>query len=187
MRSLLLPIAICALCACKNDLDELASIEMNADAPDRITTNAEYFYSDSGYVRNRLRAGRVEEYMTEGHQRTELTNGVELVFFDADSRPGSRLNAERGLISPKTKRMEVFEHVVFTNPRGERMETEHLVWSQDSDRVYTESPVKISRARDIIYGQGLDANEDFSRYSIRKITGTLFVQPGDSATTPTEQ
>ncbi|MBK9760150.1 MAG: LPS export ABC transporter periplasmic protein LptC [Flavobacteriales bacterium] len=177
-------IACVALCACKNDLDQLASIEMNADAPDRITTKAEYFYSDSGYVRNRLRAGRVEEFMTDGEQRTELSDGVELVFFDNAGRSGSTLNARRGSILPKTQRMEVFEQVVFTNSRGERMETEHLVWSQDSDRVYTDSPVKISRAQDIIYGQGLDANEDFSRYTIRKITGTLFVQPSDSATTP---
>jgi LPS export ABC transporter protein LptC len=177
-------LALCALGACKNDLDQLAAIEVDADAPDRITTRAEYLYSDSGHVRNRLRAGKVAEYMAEGKQRTELSDGVELVFFDVLGEEGSRLTAKRGLISPKQERMEVFEQVVFTNIRGERLETEHLIWEQDSGRVFTDGPVKITRDRSVIYGDGLDADQDFSWYTIRKITGTLYVQPGDS-TPPT--
>jgi LPS export ABC transporter protein LptC len=71
--------------------------------------------------------------------------------------------------------MEVSDQVVFTNALGERLETERLVWSRDSDRVYTDEPVKITRQADILYGQGLDANQDFSRYTIRRITGTLYL------------
>ena len=80
--------------------------------------------------------------------------------------------------------MEVREDVVFTNTRGERLETELLIWSQDSDRVWTDRPVKIVRERDILYGEGLDANEDFSRYTIRKLTGTLYVDQEDTLTKP---
>ncbi len=167
--------AACVLCACKNDLDEIPSVDVDRDAPERTTTQAEYFYSDSGHVRNRLRAGRVEEFMTEGRERTALSDGVELTFFDATGKPGSVLTARRGFIHPKTHRMEVEEKVVFTNTLGEKLETEELIWNQDSDRVFTNKPVKITRSQDIIYGQGLDANEDFSHYTIRKITGTLFV------------
>ena len=173
----------CALAACKNDLDQLAAVDMDAAAPDRVTTEVEYFYSDSGMVRNRLRAGRVEEYMSEGQQKTEMSEGVELVFFNPDGGEGSVLTARKGLIKPGKNSMEVRDHVVFTNARGERLETEHLIWSQDSDRVWTDQPVKIVRAQDILYGQGLDANEDFSRYTIRKLTGTLYVEPGDTLPT----
>ena len=177
-------LAVWALVGCKNDLDQLAQVEMDAAAPDRVTTGAEYFYSDSGIVRNRLRAGRVEEYMPEEKRRTVMTDGVELVFFDARGGQGSVLTAREGLIKPRNNRMEVRDHVVFTNVRGERLETEHLVWSQDSDRVWTDQPVKIIRSRDILYGQGLDANEDFSRYTIRKLTGTLYVDPSDTLVPP---
>ena len=174
----------CAFTACKNDLDQLARVDMDAAAPDRVTTGAEYFYSDSGIVRNRLRAGKVEEYMAEERQKTVMSDGVELVFFNPDGGQGSVLTARQGLIKPRKNRMEVRDHVVFTNTRGERLETEHLVWSQDSDRVWTDQPVKIIRAQDILYGQGLDANEDFSRYTIRRLTGTLYVDPEDTLATP---
>lgn len=166
---------------CKNDLDQLAAVDMDAAAPDRITLQAEYFYSDSGRLRNRLRAGRVEEYMGDDRQRTEMSEGLELVFFNTDGGQGSILTAREGLIKPRKNLMEVRDHVVFTNARGERLETELLVWSQDSDRVWTDRPVKIVRAKDILYGQGLDANEDFSRYTIRRLTGTLFVESGDTS------
>jgi hypothetical protein len=35
--------------------------------------------------------------------------------------------------------------------------------------------VRITREQDILFGQGLDANEDFSRYTIRRITGSLYL------------
>jgi hypothetical protein len=38
----------------------------------------------------------------------------------------------------------------------------------------------VTRSRDIIYGQGLDAAQDLSWYTIRRITGTLFLDRSDT-------
>lgn len=164
---------------CKNDLDRVAAIEVPADGPDRITTDAEYLYSDSGRVKNRVRAGTISEFNGD-KPHTEMSNGVELTFFDTAGHAGSRLTARRGRIDPDLHRMEVEEQVVFINTKGDKLETEQLIWSQDSAKVFTDRPVKVTRARDIIYGQGLDAAQDFSRYSIRRITGTLFIDRSDT-------
>lgn len=178
-QGLLLGATSCLLFACKNDLDRVAAIEVPANGPDRITTDAEYLYSDSGTVRNRVRAGTISEFSGE-HPRTEMTDGVELTFFGPDGHAGSQLTARRGEIQPDRNRMVVEEQVVFINAKGERLETEQLTWDQDSGRVYTDRPVKVIRVRDIIYGQGLDAAQDFSQYTIRKITGTLFIDQSDT-------
>jgi len=179
-----LVLALCALSSCKNDLDELARVDVHAGAPDRTTTDAEYLYSDSGIVRNRLHANKVEDFMAAPGRRTVLTDGMELVFLDAQGNDGSVLTARQGLILPTSNRMEVRGNVVFTNARGERLETELLVWNKDSARVWTDRPVKIIREHDILYGDGLDANENFSRYTIRKLTGTLYVDQADSLAGP---
>lgn len=177
------PALLCALAclclSCKNDLDRVAAIEVGNNGPDRITTRAEYLYSDSGTVRNRLRAGTIREY-GGARPHTELMDGVELTFFNADGREGSRLTARRGRMEPAANRMVVEEKVEFVNTAGDKLETEFLAWGQDSGKVYTDRPVKVTRSRDIIYGQGLDAAEDFSRYTIRKITGTLFINQNDT-------
>jgi LPS export ABC transporter protein LptC len=166
--------------SCTNDLDRVASIELPAAAPDRITLKAEYLMTDSGRLRNILRSGRIEEWSAAEPARTQLTEGVELSFFDSVGDPGSVLTARRGIILPAEKRMEVFEEVVFINARGERLETEHLVWLQDSLRVTTKKPVRVQRGADVIHGVGLDADQDFSRYTIHRITGELHVADDDT-------
>lgn len=175
-------VLLAGLGACKNDLDNVAAIELPRAAPSRTTLGAEYFFTDSGRVRNRLRAGRIAEW-TEAPQRTELSEGLELTFFDSLGRSGSVLTARHGLILPDKKRMEVFENVVFVNARGERLETEQLTWHQDSARVRTDRPVRVLRGPNIIHGHGLDADEDFGRYTIRRITGVLHQDPYDTLAT----
>lgn len=170
---------VASLAACKNDLDKVAAVEVEQSAPDRITQQAEYLYSDSGRVTNRLRAGRIAEWSTEP-KRTELSEGVELVFFGRDGAQQSTLTARRGLILPKEKRMEVYEQVVFVNSKGERLETEQLTWQQDSARVRTDKAVRVQRGPDVIHGMGLDAAEDFSSYVIHRITGQLYLPPDDT-------
>lgn len=165
------------LLSCKNDLDQVAAIELPAAVPDRVTEQAEYLYTDSGVVRNRLRAGRISEW-GEPDKRTELGEGIELVFFDPLGEQVSVLTARRGLIEPEQQRMQVFDEVVFVNARGERLETEQLTWRQDSARVHTDKAVRIQRGKDVIHGQGLDAAEDFTSYTIKRVIGIL--QLGDT-------
>lgn len=177
----ILPAVIVLLLAvgCKNDLDHVAAIELPQAGPSRVTLGAEYFFTDSGRVRNRLRAGRIAEW-TEEPKRTELSEGLELVFYDSTGAGSSTLTARRGLIEPAAERMEVYEDVVFVNARGERLETEQLTWLQDSARVRTDRPVRVLRGNTIIKGHGLDADEDFDRYTIRRITGVLHQEPSDT-------
>jgi LPS export ABC transporter protein LptC len=164
---------------CKNDLDQVAAIELPQAGPSRVTLGAEYYFTDAGRIRNRLRAGRIAEW-TEEPKRTELSEGLELVFYDSTGAGSSVLTARRGLIEPAKERMEVFEEVVFVNARGERLETEQLTWEQDSARVRTDRPVRVVRGNTIIHGHGLDADEDFGRYTIRQITGVLHQDPSDT-------
>ncbi|HRH37008.1 MAG TPA: LPS export ABC transporter periplasmic protein LptC [Flavobacteriales bacterium] len=178
LRRILPAVIVMFASACGNDLERVEAVELPEASPDRVTTDAEYLYSDSGIVRNRLRAGRIAEWATEP-KHTEMSDGVELLFFDAQGQPGSKLNARRGSIQPGKKRMEVKENVVFVNTKGERLETEELLWEQDSARIHTDKAVRVQRGMDVIHGMGLDAAEDFSQYTIRHVTGVIHLQ-GDS-------
>ena len=166
--------------SCTNDLDKVAAVEVPASGPDRVTLDAEYYFSDSGRVSNHLKAGRIEEYATAHDRRTELSDGLELEFFDTKGEVTSILTARRGTIMQDRHRMEAREQVVFTNRQGERLETELLIWSQDSDRVYTDHPVRVVRGRNIMHGKGLLANADFSKYRILHPSGELYMEPTDT-------
>lgn len=171
--------------ACKNDLDRVAAIDLGKGSPDRVSLNGGYVYSDSGVVTNRVFAGRIEEYGGE-LPRTELLDHVQVRFYGPAGNETGRLDADRGTVQPGGDRMQVDGNVVFVNEKGERLETEQLLWSRESAKVWTDKPVRVLRNGDVINGQGLDAAQDFSRYSIRNVVGEVAV-PGSEDTLSTEQ
>ncbi|MEZ4757315.1 MAG: LPS export ABC transporter periplasmic protein LptC [Flavobacteriales bacterium] len=170
------------LFSCSNDLDQVAAVAVADDAPDRITTRTEQLYTEQGRPRYRLTAGEIREWAREP-QRTLLEEGVRLEFFDSVGGPGSVLTSRRGVIMHQARRMEAIGEVVFVNSKGERLETEMIIWYQDSARIYTDKAVRIQRGDDIIHGQGLVAAEDFSRYQVQHVTGTLQMAVSDTLAT----
>ena len=70
-------------------------------------------------------------------------------------------------------RMEVMNDVVVVNRFGEKLNTEHLIWEANTDRIHTDEFVKITTKDEIIYGDGLEANQDFTKYKILNIKGVL--------------
>lgn len=161
------------LFSCTNDLEQVKAIEIDSSGPERVSTNAVYFFSDSGEVKNRLKASTVEMYSGDSSY-TRITNGLELTFFNQEEN--SVLTANEGLVFQDKGLMEVYDDVVFTNAKGEKLNTEKLIWDQDSNKVYTDQFVKITRAGNTIYGNGLVANQDMSWYKITKVTGDLYVK-----------
>ena len=60
------------------------------------------------------------------------------------------------------------------NVKGDLLETEHLIWNE-KEIVYTEEFVKITTKNEVIYGKGLVSNQDFTKYTIKKISGTIML------------
>lgn len=167
------------LLSCTNDLDQVSAVAVADDAPDRITVGSEQLYSEQGRPKYQLKAGVIKEWAREP-QRTLMEEGVRLSFFDSLGHPGSVLTARQGIVLPQERRMEASGEVVFVNSKGERLETEQIIWYRDSARIYTDRPVRIQRGDNIIHGQGLVAAEDFSRYQVKRVTGTLQLAADDT-------
>ena len=55
------------------------------------------------------------------------------------------------------------------------MESQELTWNIKTKRVWTDKAIRIKTPDNIINGIGFDADEDFSNYTIRKVTGIVSV------------
>ena len=77
--------------------------------------------------------------------------------------------------------MLVRDKVEVVNTKNETLSTEELIWNNKTRRITSDKFVKIQTADEIIYGDGLDANEDMTNYRIKKISGTVRLK-----NTPTE-
>lgn len=117
----------------------------------------------------------MEEY--EGEESyMEMIKGIEVLFYDSLQKVTTTLTSNYAINRLDKNIMEAKNDVVVVNEKGERLNTEHLIWRQDSAKIYTNEFVKITTADEILMGEGLVANEDFTKYKILKIKGIINIK-----------
>lgn len=159
-----------------NDLEKVLEFSDYDSPPTRSTHNVFYTFTDSGKVKNTLKAGILDQYQTPDSTYSKISKGFELTFFDANANFDGRLTAKNGYISGDNSVMIARDSVVFENRENETLHTEELFWYQDSARVYTDKFVTIERADAVIYGKGLTSNQNFTNYEIKDVTGVINIE-----------
>jgi LPS export ABC transporter protein LptC len=158
--------------ACRNDLSEVSALNTDHDLPVSTTSNVEMLYSDSSLLRAKIKARLRESYITEP-QYVEFRKGIQMEFYDSDGRISSKLTAGYAISYNEREVMEARNNVVLTNNKGEKLNTEHLIWDRKANRIYSDVFTKITSPDRIIYGEGFESEGDFSSYKIRKIKGSV--------------
>jgi hypothetical protein len=59
--------------------------------------------------------------------------------------------------------------------KGERVDTEELFWVPEDEIVYTNKFVRIETEGEIIMGEGLEAKQDFSWWTLEEMRGTIYL------------
>jgi LPS export ABC transporter protein LptC len=158
--------------SCKNSVEEIREITASpAEAPE-TGSEIELIYSDSARIKFKLIAGRLERKDGD-NPITEFFDGVKIIFYDAELKPESEIRADYAIHYEKEEKMVAKNNVVVVNIKGETLNTEELTWEQQKHLVYTDVFVKITTADETLYGDGLESNEDFTKYKIKKIKGTI--------------
>jgi LPS export ABC transporter protein LptC len=68
--------------------------------------------------------------------------------------------------------------VVINIFKGDTLRTNELWWDQNTEEFYTDKPVRIYQPDKTIFGTGLRAAQDFSKYDIYHITGIVLTSGG---------
>jgi LPS export ABC transporter protein LptC len=166
--------------SCRNDIEEIRAITDDRELPIQTTTNAEFFYTEGGRIKNKLVAAEVNRYVGEDAQYLEVTGGFYMIIYDTLEMEEARLSASRGLYFESENRMEAHYNVELANISGNKLNTEELIWLQDSNKVYTEEDVMITSADGVVFGKGLES-ETFTRYTIKQISDSkLYIDENNS-------
>lgn len=160
--------------SCTNDLRDVMAIPGNKLSPSQTADTVTIIYTDSTKLKIVLKANRLIQFQKNVSEPfTILPKGVYVTFFDNEEKISSYLKANYAIRYENTKRMEAKYAVEVVNKNGDKLETEHLIWDEAKHRIYTDAFVKITTATQIITGNGLESNEDFSRYSIKNVQATI--------------
>lgn len=132
-------------------------------------------YTDSGKIRARVFSPLLVAVKQIQRPYMEMNKGLKVDFYEADGDIQSYLTAEYGISYPDEKRIIVRRDVEILNVKGERLNTEELIWDQVRGRIFTDKNVTITTKDQIIMGVGLESNQSFSDWEILNVTGTLNV------------
>ena len=176
-------IALLSFTACENDIAVVNSVTSanEQQLPLESGKNVEVLYSDSAVVRAKLTAPQLDRYMGKKNYM-EMPKGMLVIFYNAEKKEQNRLKADYGIGYDNGNGMDQMEakrHVVVVNEKGDKLETEHLVWNATTQKIYTEEFVKITTKDEVIWGTGLNANQDFSEYEITHPQGVIQVDDKD--------
>ena len=133
--------------------------------------NVELFYSENDLVKVRMTAPLMYEF--ENKDR-EFPKGVFMEFFDEAGKLESTLRANHAYYFSKEDHWRGRGNVEVKNvAKSNQLNTEELFWRRKDKKIFTDKFVTIRQDGDVLYGQGLTANEDLSEYTIAKPSGDM--------------
>jgi LPS export ABC transporter protein LptC len=136
--------------------------------------NVELYYSEQDIVKVKMITPLMHEFK---NQDRECPKGIYLEFYDETGRLESTLKANHAYYFKDQNQWRGRGDVVVKNiQKNEQLNTEELFWKQSDKRIFTDKFVTIRQQDDVIYGEGLDAKEDMSDYTINKISGSFEVK-----------
>jgi hypothetical protein len=74
--------------------------------------------------------------------------------------------------------MEARDNVVLTNlNKNETIETELIIWDKNTRKIFSDKEVRYTKSDgSVSYGDGFDADESFSKYSVRNPRGEIIAE-----------
>jgi LPS export ABC transporter protein LptC len=171
---LLIVLPLVLLSACTNDLKDVMRLPKNNLSPSQIGDSVTMLYTDSAQLKIVLKANRMllfNKNVTEPF--TLLPKGVYVTFYDENEKISATLKADYAIRYDVSHIMEVKYGVKVVNRNGQTLETEKLTWNENTKRIYTNALVKITTDKEIIMGKGMESNQDFSKYELKQVTGTI--------------
>lgn len=151
------------------------SIKNEEIFPSETIEDCEIIYSDSAQVRVILNASLMNRFILDDPY-LEFDNGVRVQFFNQFGKKESELVSDYAKIDENNDLMTVKNNVVVRNIQGDILETEVLSWDEKKQEVYSDDFVKITTKNEVIYGEGFVSNQNFSKYTIKNIKGTILLE-----------
>jgi lipopolysaccharide export system protein LptC len=172
--------------ACENDIAVVNTITSATEAklPLETSKNVEFLYSDSAIVRAKLTAPQIDRF---GGTKPYLVLpiGMNIIFYHETKKEQTTLTGNYGIAYDNgngvIEKMEAKGNVIVINEKGEKLNTEHLTWNAFTKKIYTEEFVKITTKDQVIWGDGMEADQDFSEYKIKNVKGEIDIKDADLA------
>ena len=161
---------------CKNDMKTVNNMTLSNQKAFMTARDIEVFFSDSGRVQAKLTSPLVLRY-SGNDAFTEFPKGFKVIIYDSAMRVESSITGEYGKRWENKRIMYARKNVVVRNEiKEQQLNTEELTWDENKNMIFSNVRVKVTTRDKVLYGEGLEANESFTRYRFLKVTGQMTVK-----------
>jgi LPS export ABC transporter protein LptC len=160
--------------SCRNDLATINALFTEEEVQYDIARQPKMVYTELGATRVEIVAPTLQSW-NKNPRKTTFPDGLNVAFYEG-RRNTSNLKADYGENHEQNKELVVSGNVSFKNDKGEHLKTEKLVWYEKTAKITAEGWVSITTPNEIITGYGLEADEDFSNYTISSISGIVNIE-----------
>lgn len=167
------------LSACNELKKNTQQVFTQDDVAIEVGRDVEILYSDSALVRVRVTGPLLHNFTDRENPRQEFPNGVRIEFLEPNLSIKSTIIAKTAARYQEKGQIIARDSVVLTTAKQEKLETEELIWDEKRAKVFTEKFVKVTKPGEVIYGFGLEAEQDFSYWKITVPKGRIKVEQLD--------
>ena len=179
-RMLLFPgVLFMTTVACKNDPNQIRALTGKGNSQEDRAQDVTIIYSKDGKISARLFAHEFARNENAKPPYLDMNNGLKAEFFNDSGVVDNVLTADSSRYYEAQGNILVWGNVQIVSKKGEQLNTQELVWNQAIERFFTEKPVKITTPTEVLYGNGMEANRDFSWYQITYPKGTVQVNKAE--------
>jgi LPS export ABC transporter protein LptC len=163
-------IALCAIlcgfigCAPKKDPIPVAGKIISA--PHQEFGEAQLFFYENGVKRWRLDADYMSRPLSDTGEISVIP--VRITVYDSLGRQSARILSDSGSSEFNMESFDLWGNVFIKNEDGMTVKGERLKWFKDKRKITSDTYVQIETKKgDVLRGKGLDAVDDFSRFSFK--------------------
>lgn len=159
--------------SCENDINEVNRITNAANKSIEILTNVEILYSDSALLKVRITGDTLIRYLVSPQGKDVFPAGIKVEFFNDSGHITNTLTAHRAERILRKQQVICSDSVLLRSTNREELLTNELIWDEPKKIVFTDKFVRLSRPNEIIYSYGFKADQNFTKYEIKAISGKL--------------
>jgi LPS export ABC transporter protein LptC len=161
---ILSPFLFCALISCAPKSDPLPIGEKVIDSPHQELTAASLFFYEGGVKRWWLDTDFMSRPLADTGDI--LVAPVRITVYDTLGKQSTRILADSGSSDSKMNAFDLWGGVHIRNEEGMTVKSGRLKWYKNERRVTSDTLVQVETQKgDVLQGKGLEARDDFSRFS----------------------
>ena len=178
----LLGVFIFLISSCENDIQKVRELTAKQDSALIIAQKVEINYTTYGIKTVLMKTPELRKYSEKNEESyIEFPKGIKMYFYDKDGKVSSTLKANYSIYYEEEGRWIAKYDVEAINKKGERLNTEYLIWLRDKQTISSDQFVKITTNDGIIYGDnGFTSDQTFSNWEVINGRGTLNINSSDS-------